>query len=288
MTMTEDVTIAVNGIVSSAMYVLSSDRFRRSYGPGWGSDTIDDATPEAASEQPINQMQRTMVTLRWGSRAIVGDGPSSAQAGRCRCMLCTMMNGAPASSASTDLPTYGLDPAELRRYVQQYPTRVFDIADGRTCLLASLLTERHGNHDVGVGRAIVTVGATYYRWNTWARVVQDRLLAVRSQWRGADILPVLDAVLAEHGIVIEHEEVAPVVDAHQPPAGIDLAAVAAFVERLVGACTPSVPVEADAPDETVIIAPAWRARQPLVTALDGWPRDHQVADRRPAIAHHLE
>lgn len=207
--------------------------------------------------------------LEWGE-SLIGSGaswfqppPVEVRLGTldgCLCPLCVGVRSfveAPAPAPAPDPPTYDLDAADLRRYVQQHQGRVFNISDPYRCLLASVLREQQG-HLVGVGVDTVRVNGEWFRWIPWATALQHRLLGIRWQWRGADILPVLDAVLAEHGIVVEPE-----------PGRVD-----------------DVP-PADDVDDAVIVAPRWRARHALITRLPGTPRHDQVDDRRPAVYRHL-
>jgi len=203
-----------------------------------------------------------------------------------------MMGAVPASRALAELPAYDLDPADVRRYVVEHSDRVFNIRDRWACLLASLLRERHGKQNVEVGETVVRVGEETFRWDTWATVLQRRLMATCPCWRGTDIVPILDAVLREHGIVVE-AEAEPAAPPTEPPA--PLVDMRAALDALLAAFVPPAAPDDDAgraattdTTDTVIIAPAARARHIIITPLDGMPREPQVEDRRPAVAHRVE
>lgn len=259
MTMTENVTVDLRGIVSDAMYVLASDRFFRSVGSGWGSDTSDAAPPpDVAPVRPITRMQRTVVSLRLGNSTSMGDWPaqpqpapmpSIVQTGPCRCPVCV--------GRSVPMPTCAIDPAGFRAFLVAHASTLFNVMKGSVCAVAQYLNVEHGTNLVVYMRE-AKVDERLYLLPPWTALLISRLTDRTRPYRsGAEVAAVLDEVLRDLGMP-------PVVP---PPAE--------------GATAHEVA-------DTVIIAPAARARRSVVSALDGMVRDHQVADRRPQIAHRVE
>lgn len=205
--------------------------------------------------------------------------------------------------------TFTIDPADLRSFIAARPAIQFDILSTDRCVFGQYLRARYGwGSWAGIHQGVV--GGVRVPLPVWSPRLQRVLYMEQRVWRGAEVLPVFDSVLAEYGIVVD-ACAATSTDALDTPSSMpqptwrDRFAAAlnqvcdalhtawhammdAFLSSETLAAAPTdLPTE-DEVANAVIIAPAVRARRMFVTALDGMPRDHQVADRRPAVAHRVE